>query len=87
MPYSLEFEERARRDLSRLAPQIERRVLNGLNELSEAATTANHRALTGPYRGQFRLRIGDYRARYELDHANRRIIVLRVQHRSEAYRR
>ena len=86
MPYSLELEERAQRDLSRLDPQIERRALNSLNELAERAATANHRALTGPYSGQFRLRIGDYRARYELDHTNRRVTVLRVQHRREAYR-
>ena len=45
-----------------------------------------HRALTGPgHRGQFRLRMGDYRAIYEIDRANRRITVLRVQHRSDAY--
>ncbi len=86
MPYSLEFEERARRDLSRLDAQMEQQVLSKLNDLAEMAGTARHHALTGQYRGQFRLRVGDYRARYELSHANRRIIVLRVQHRREAYR-
>ena len=87
MPYALEFEARALRDLSRLDPQIERQVRVKLNELAETATTARHHALTGPrYSDQFRLRAGDYRARYRLDHVNRRITVLRVQHRREACR-
>ena len=87
MPYSLEFEERARRDLSRLDAQMEQQVLSKLSDLAGMAGTVQHHALTGQYRGQFRLRVGDYRARYELDRANRLITVLRVQHRREAYRR
>lgn len=45
-----------------------------------------HRALTGPLRGQFRLRVGDYRARYTMDHTNRHITVQSVNHRSRAYK-
>lgn len=46
-----------------------------------------HHALTGPrHRGWFRLRMGAYRAIYEIDRANRRITVLRVEYRSDAYR-
>ena len=56
--------------------------------MAENAERVRHHALTGPprYRGQFRLRMGDYRAIYEIDRANRRITVLRVQHRSDVYR-
>ena len=58
-----------------------------LARLAENAEAVRHQALTGPrHRGQFRLRMGDYRAIYEIDRGNRRIIVLRVQHRSDAYR-
>ena len=54
---------------------------------AENAEVVRHHALTGPrHRGQFRLRMGDYRAIYEIDRANRRITVLRVEHRSDAYR-
>ena len=87
MAYSLEFEARARRDLSRLDAKVAHQVRAALARMTENADAVRHRALTGPtYRGQFRLRMGDYRAIYELDRANRLITVLRVEHRSDAYR-
>lgn len=85
MTYDVEFSRRAQSDLSGLDRGVEQRVRNRINEMAASARTWQHQALTGQFRGQFRLRVGSYRARYELDHANRRIIVLRVQHRSEAY--
>ncbi|MCY4416197.1 MAG: type II toxin-antitoxin system RelE/ParE family toxin [Chloroflexi bacterium] len=87
MPYSVEFEERANRDLTRLDAQVSRRIRNRLDDLASQAETVSHRALTGPLRGLFRLRAGDYRIIYELDRGRRLIMVLRVEHRSEAYRR
>ena len=88
MPYSLEFAETAARDLSRLDARPAQQVRDALVRMAENAEAVRHHALTGPprYRGQFRLRMGDYRATYELDHANRRVTVHRVQHRSDAYR-
>ena len=53
--------------------------------MADQGRSWKHRPLTGPLRGQFRLRVGDYRVRYTLDHANRRVIVRSVDHRSEAY--
>ena len=86
MPYSLEYEVRASRDLSRLDAGSAQQMRDALVRMAENAEAVRHRALTGPrHRGQFRLRMGDYRAIYEIDRANRRITVLRVQHRSNAY--
>ena len=60
---------------------------DALIRMAENVDAVRHQALTGPrYRGKFRLRMGDYRAIYEIDRANRRITVHRVQHRSDAYR-
>ncbi len=87
MPYSLEFTETAERDLSRLDARPAQQVRIALARMAENVDAVRHRALTGPHhRGRFRLRMGDYRAIYELDRANRRVTVLRVEHRSEAYR-
>ena len=86
MPYSLEFETRASRDLSRLDAGVAQQMQTALVRMAENAEAVRHHALTGPrHRGWFRLRMGDYRAIYEIDRANRRITVLRVQHRSDAY--
>ena len=88
MAYSLEYTETAERDLSRLDARVAEQMRTALTRVAERADTVRHRALTGPrYRGQYRLRMGDYRAIYELDRANRLVTVHRVQHRSDAYRR
>lgn len=87
MPYSLEFGERVNRDLARLDAPVSRRILNRIDDLADQSETISHEALAGPLRGQFRLRVGGYRIIYELDRVRRSIIILRVQHRSEAYRR
>ena len=86
MGYELEFERRADNDLSRLDTGVEQRVRGKINDMAESAETWQHQALTGQYRGLFRLRVGNYRVRYDLDHTNRRITILRVEHRSNAYR-
>jgi len=42
--------------------------------------------LRPPYAGLWRARRGEYRVRYRIDEAERRIIVLDVDHRRDAYR-
>ena len=87
MAYSLEFTETAERELSRLDARVAQQMRAALTRMAENTDAVRHQALTGPrYRGKFRLRMGDYRAIYEIDRANRRITVHRVQHRSDAYR-
>ena len=68
MPYSLEYTETAERDLSRLDAGVAQQMCAALTRMAENVEVVRHRALTGPrYRGQFRLRMGRYRAIYELD--------------------
>jgi len=42
--------------------------------------------LKGVFKGLFRYRIGAHRVIYAVDHAERRVIVLHVKHRKDAYR-
>lgn len=87
MAYSLEYTETAERDLSRLDARVAQQMRAALTRMVENVDVVRHQALTGPrYRGQFRLRMGGYRAIYELDRANRRVTVHRIQHRSDVYR-
>ena len=83
--YSLEFLTAAQADLSRLDPAVAQRVMNRLLWLAKNGEMINHYALTGQHTGKFRLRIGAYRALYWLDHANRRLVVESIGHRSEVY--
>ena len=87
MSYGVEHNPRAAAELSRLDRTIAEQVERKIAEMAESAEVWQHIALTGRYRGQYRLRVGSYRVVYELDHAGRRIIVVRIQHRSVAYER
>ena len=73
--------------MRRLNPQIAQRVRDAIEDMAASATTYQHKRLTGALDDQYSLRVGDYRVRYTLDHANRRIMVLRALHRSVVYRR
>lgn len=85
MKYDLEYSSRARAGLARLDSKPRRIVSEKIEWLAENAAEYKHEPMTGQYRGMFRLRVGDYRAIYYLDRANRRIVVDRVRHRSRAY--
>jgi mRNA interferase RelE/StbE len=84
--YVVDLTDYAEDDLSRLERVTEQQVINRLNWLAENAEAIHHQALTGRWRGFYRLRVGDYRALYTLDHGRRRIVVELVGHRSEVYR-
>lgn len=86
MDYLVEFHRRAESDLAGLERAIEQRIRSKISAMAADAADRQHEALVGQYRGQYRLRVGSYRVRYTLDRANRRIDILRVQHRSVSYR-
>jgi mRNA interferase RelE/StbE len=46
----------------------------------------NVKSLTGPLRGMFRYRVGDYRVVYEVDRATSTVNVVAIVHRRDAYR-
>ena len=69
MRYKVEFTARAEDDLSRLGRITERRIRNKIYQMAASAASWPHEALTGPFRGYLRLRIGDYRALYICDHS------------------
>ena len=71
--------------MSRLDRQVQIPIREKLREMADQGRTWPHHALTGPLRGQFRIKVGRFRALYTLDHANRRVIVQSVNHRSRAY--
>ncbi len=85
MMYRLELSRTARSNMSRLDPSVERRVMAGLRRLAQNCETVRHIALTGLHAGEFRLRVGDYRALYTIDRESRRIVVELVGHRSDVY--
>lgn len=79
------FAPRARVDLRRLDPQIARQILDAIERYSVAGV-GDVVKLKGSRPPEFRLRIRDWRVRFRVNLVARTLDVLRVRHRSEAYR-
>jgi mRNA interferase RelE/StbE len=84
-PYEVILADRAFRALRQVDRPVARRIVNRLAWLAENAEATHHRVLTGEFNGLFRLRVGDYRIIYALDHSQRQIHVALIGHRREIY--
>jgi mRNA interferase RelE/StbE len=85
--YEIEFRPEARDALRRLNKPTAQRILNKLKWLAANYDTVPHEALTGEFRGLFKLRIGDYRVIYAVDVTGYLIIVHLIGHRRSIYAR
>ena len=66
---------------------LRKKIAKCLNILQE--TPKNHpqiKALKGEFAGKYRFRVGDYRVIYIVDDSQSQVIVLLIEHRSQAYR-
>lgn len=79
---TVRYANRAGKDMQNLPLEDRERVLNAVDRLA-ASGVGDIRALGGPLRGRFRLRVGRWRVIFRRDDD---IVVLRVLHRREAYR-
>ena len=84
--YQVDFTPGAEMDLARLDKPIAQRVLRKLRWLAENYEATTAEALTGPWEGVFKLRVGDYRVLYTCDREKQRITVRFVRHRREVYK-
>jgi mRNA interferase RelE/StbE len=75
--------ESARDELRAIERQTALRILHALTEYGDSGS-GDVRTLTGEWQRHFRLRVGDYRVIFTI--LKDEITVMRVRHRSEAYR-
>jgi mRNA interferase RelE/StbE len=83
--YSIEFRRSAEKELGRLDGRIRARILRAIVALAEDPRPPGVKALIGEA-GVWRVRIGDYRVVYEINDTELIVLVIRVAHRSDAYR-
>jgi mRNA-degrading endonuclease RelE of RelBE toxin-antitoxin system len=73
-------------ELERLPAAVRGRLLDTFDQL---ARWPNHdcdvRKLSGPFKGLWRVRVGDYRALFDVDATNRRITITRTGKRQRVY--
>lgn len=82
--YEIILSNRAEKRLSRLPLREYERVLQAVKNLAEDPRPRNSRKLQG--REGWRIRVGDYRAVYEIDDTAREVLVVTIGHRKDIYR-
>ena len=85
MSYSIRIKGSAARELEKVARPDRLRIVNAIDRLAENPFLGN--VLKGDLRGLRRLRLGDYRVLYEVRRDELVVLVVRVAHRREVYRR
>jgi mRNA interferase RelE/StbE len=73
---------KAAKFISRLEDPIRTRIKNALRELQESPESKGERLTPSAF---WRIRVGDYRAIYEIDREKKTVIVLHIGHRSRVY--
>lgn len=86
--YQLITHADAEHDVQRLPKDVRRRLDAGIQALARDPRPHAPRGkpLTGPLKGLWRLRVGDWRVQYAFDDENRVIRILSVLPRGEAYK-
>ncbi|MFO1433778.1 MAG: type II toxin-antitoxin system RelE/ParE family toxin [Candidatus Competibacteraceae bacterium] len=87
MAYTVILNAAARKALAKLSTKVRERILRALIFLEkDPYHSANIKKLEG-LDNAYRLRVGDYRVLYEIQGERLVVLVIRIAHRREAYRR
>ncbi len=85
--YQITLLDPAARELGGLDKPVGRRIVERLRWLAAHFDEIRPEALTGDLAGLYKLRMGDYRAIYEILSAERTIVIHAIGHRRQIYRR
>lgn len=84
--YKIEYRKTAVKDIRKLDAVTQKRLGKKIEHILSLPDPMSHaKKLVDSQLGQYRWRVGDYRVVFDLDGST--IVVLRVQHRSEVYKR
>jgi mRNA interferase RelE/StbE len=84
--YEVRISSAARRQLRRLPAKVAIAVVEFITAVLPENPLRLSKPLTGELTGLRSARRGDYRVLIEVDDAARRVLVLRIAHRADAYR-
>ena len=83
----MEFRGKAEDDLAKLERPLRRRIIERLEWLAENFEEITPLPLGREWKGFFKLRAGDWRIIYQVEHTERQILVHRIDRRDKIYRR
>ena len=84
MNYNLVYTRRAEKDIKKLDSSIKSRIGNALIKLRDNPLLYSDK-LSDPALGTYKFRIGDYRVIFDIEGTD--VVILRVGHRREIYKR
>ena len=89
MVWQVRLDKDAEKQLRRLDPQDQRRLIKFLREriASSASPRLLGEALKGPLRTLWKYRVGDFRLICDLQDENFVVLVIKIGHRKDVYRR
>ncbi|MFZ4667240.1 MAG: type II toxin-antitoxin system RelE family toxin [Prochlorotrichaceae cyanobacterium] len=85
MTYTIIVTKSIQKDLDNLPNDIKDRVYSKIAQLSENPRSYGVTKLKG-YENEYRIRIGNYRVRYEILDTDETVLLLQCKHRREVYR-
>ena len=86
MPYQVEFFDEAEADLAELDTLVKRRVVRKIKWLSGNLESIVPEALSGEFKGKYKLRVGHYRVIYSVNSNQKLILIHLIGHRREIYK-
>jgi mRNA interferase RelE/StbE len=84
--YALDFSVEGKTALASIDKKIAQSILNKLKWLVQNAENIDHIPLERELAGLYKLRVGNWRVLYELNHTKKTITVHNIGHRKEIYR-
>ena len=84
--YRLNFSSEGKASLALLDKEIGQRILDKLKWLIQNIEIVQLLPLHGKYSGLFKLKVGDWRVIYEVNHNEKVITIHKAGHRREIYR-
>jgi mRNA interferase RelE/StbE len=86
MAYKVELTPQAEKDFLSLDKSVAQNIANKMDWFSQNMGSIIPAPLKGVFKGKYKLRIGDWRAIYSLEHTSRVITIYAIRHRSEIYK-
>ena len=83
--YSLQFRPSVEKDFRALPKSVTKRIWRRVEALADEPIPAGSVKLSGA-EALYRIRVGDYRVIYGIDHSSKRILVHYIRLRKDAYR-
>ncbi|MBC8205502.1 type II toxin-antitoxin system RelE/ParE family toxin [bacterium] len=87
MKYKIQINSRTKKEIAYLDKKLLQRISNRIDELGENPLPRGTKKLRGDCEDCYRIRIGQYRLLYRIDHANKLLYIDKISHRKEAYRK